>query len=151
MSEVVVSGVRRLSTISEKDVDPGDELQSSGESEWRGSVASLCSCGKPSVDSSTLASFESYQPDAADDCATLLLACLYCRFCDIMTLLPDACERGFNRCFPSYKYFNATNEQNKAKDCCSCNVDFDCGLMNSCHETSELLELAMEISEVCYR
>lgn len=65
MSEVVVSGVRRLSTISEKDVDPGDELQFSGESEWRGSLASLCSHGKPSVDSSTLASFESYQPDGA--------------------------------------------------------------------------------------
>lgn len=63
MSEVVVSGVRRLSTISEKDVD--SELQSSGESEGTGSVASLCSRGKPSVDSSTLNSFESYQPDAA--------------------------------------------------------------------------------------
>lgn len=86
-----------------------------------------------------------------DDCASLLLACLYCRFCDVMAMLPDTCERAFGRCFPSYKYYSTSDEPSKGKDWCSCNVDFDCGFMNSCQDASELLELAMEISEVCYR
>ncbi|XP_052451223.1 myoD family inhibitor domain-containing protein 2-like [Carassius gibelio] len=154
MSGAVVSGVRRLSTISEQDGDTEAEpvsLVSSGDSEWAGSSASLCSGGRPSVQSSTFTSSESCQPDAADDCASILLACLYCRFCDVMAMLPDACERAFGRCFPSYKYYNTSDEPAKGKDCCSCKVDFDCGFMNSCHEASELIELAMEISEVCYR
>ncbi|XP_016363079.1 myoD family inhibitor domain-containing protein-like [Sinocyclocheilus anshuiensis] len=154
MSEAVVSGVRRLSTISEQDGDAEAEpvsLVSSGDSEWAGSSASLCSRGKPSAQSSSFTSFESYQPDAADDCASILLACLYCRFCDVMAMLPDTCERAFGRCFPSYKYYNTSDEPSKGKDCCSCNVDFDCGFMNSCQDASELIELAMEISEVCYR
>ncbi|XP_051517184.1 myoD family inhibitor domain-containing protein 2-like [Myxocyprinus asiaticus] len=154
MSKVVVSEVRRLSTISEKDVDPGAESVSSvsaGNIERAGSNASLCSHEKPSVESSTFTSFESHQPDTADDCATILLACLYCRFYEVIAMLPDTCERVLIHCFPSYKYFSATSEQSKGKDFCSCNMDFDCGLMSSCQETSELLELAMEISEVCYR
>ncbi len=75
MSEAVVSGVRRLSTISEQDVDADAEpvsLVSSGDSEWAGSSASLCSRGKPSVQSSTFTSFESYQPDAAGTSSALL-------------------------------------------------------------------------------
>ncbi|KAK2885906.1 hypothetical protein Q8A67_016743 [Cirrhinus molitorella] len=154
MSEAVVSGVRRLSTISEQDMDAEAEPvspRSPEDSEWAGSSASLCSHGKPSGQSSTFSSFESYQPDAADDCASILLACLYCRFCDIMAMLPDTCERAFGRCFPSYKYYSTSDEPAKGKDWCSCNVDFDCGFMNSCQEASELIELAMEISEVCYR
>ncbi len=86
-----------------------------------------------------------------DDCASILLACLYCRFCDVMAMLPDACEQAFVRCFPSYTYHNTSDEPSKGKDWCGCNVDFDCGFMNSCQEASELIELAMEISEVCYR
>ncbi|XP_055045380.1 myoD family inhibitor domain-containing protein 2 [Misgurnus anguillicaudatus] len=149
MSGVVVSGVRKLSTISEIDVDPAAE--SSGEIKWTESMTSFCSCGNPTEDSSTCTSFESSQPDAAEDCATVLLACLYCHFFEFIALLPDACERGFHRCFPSYKYYITSNEQNKSKDCCSWNLDCDCSVMDSCHETTELLELAMEISEVCYR
>ncbi|XP_048035507.1 myoD family inhibitor domain-containing protein 2-like [Megalobrama amblycephala] len=156
MSEqgVVVSGFRRLSTISEIDVDHEEEpvsIVSSGDSEWVGSSASLCSRGKPSGESSTFTSFESYQPNTSDDCASILLACLYCRFCDIITMLPDACERAFIRCFPSYKYYSTSDEQSKGKDWCSCNMEFNCNCMDSCQETSELIELAMEISEVCYR
>ncbi|CAM4682688.1 hypothetical protein PO909_013589 [Leuciscus waleckii] len=154
MSEAVVSGVRRLSTISETDVDREEEpvsMVSSGDGEWVGSSSSLCSRGKPSAESSNFTSFESYQPDTADDCATVLLACLYCRFCDIFTMMPDVCERAFIRCFPSCKYFSTSDEQSKGKDWCGCNIEFDCNFMNSCQEASELIELAMEISEVCYR
>lgn len=79
MSEAVVSGVRRLSTISEQDGDAGAEpvsLVSSGDSEWAGSSASLCSRGKPS----TFTSSESYQPDAAGT-VWRLMVCPACRSC----------------------------------------------------------------------
>lgn len=78
MSEAVVSGVRRLSTISETDVDREVEpvsMVSSGDSEWVGSSASLCSRGKPSAESSNFTSFESYQPDTAGTASMLL--CLH--------------------------------------------------------------------------
>lgn len=83
MSErgVVVCGVRRLSTISETDVDHEEEpvsIVSSGDSEWVGSSASLCSRGKPSAESSTFTSFESYQPDTAGTAAMLLFKCFVC-------------------------------------------------------------------------
>ncbi|KAL7864479.1 hypothetical protein AOLI_G00158990 [Acnodon oligacanthus] len=152
MSQAVVSGVRRLSTISEKDLDlePRSPMSMDG-SEWAGSSTSLCSREKPSVDSSTFTSFDSHVPDAGEDCASILLACLYCRFSDMMTILPEACERALGRCCPSYKHYKASSEQNQGKDCCTCKVELDCGLLNACQETSEFLELAMEISEVCYR
>ncbi|XP_030623675.1 myoD family inhibitor domain-containing protein 2-like [Chanos chanos] len=152
MSEVVVSGVRRLSTISEhdpNDVDSRSEV-SLGGSEWAGSRTSLCSKEK-TLSSSGFTSFESHQPDAGEDCATILLACLFCRFYDIVVTLPGACGRAVTRCFPSCKYFDASSDQNQGKDYCDCSVNLDCNLLNVCQETSEFLELAMEISEVCYR
>ncbi|KAI4882759.1 hypothetical protein NFI96_017076 [Prochilodus magdalenae] len=152
MSQPVVSGVRRLSTISEKDpdVEPRSPV-SMGGSEWAGSSASLCSREKPSLDSSAFTSFDSHQPDSGEDCASILLACLYCRFSEMMTILPEACERAASRCCPTYKHYKASSEQTQGKDCCSCKLELDCGLLDACQETSEFLELAMEISEVCYR
>lgn len=89
---------------------------------------------------------------STDDCAALLLACLHCRFHEFMVLLPDTCERAVSRCFPSYRYvrWSAESEQSE-KDCCSYKLDMDCNCCGSCRETGEFMELAMEISEVCYR
>lgn len=90
---VVVSEVRRLSTISEKEVDNEEEpvsTVSSEDSEWVGSSASLCSRGKPSAESSTFTSFESYQPDTAGIVSVFLFqwvffmyvcVCPVCRSC----------------------------------------------------------------------
>lgn len=87
-----------------------------------------------------------------DDCAALLLACLYCRFHELMVLLPDTCERAVSRCFPSYRYIKASTErEQQGKDCCNYKVELDCNCCGSCHDAGELIELAMEISEVCYR
>ncbi|KAM9351011.1 myoD family inhibitor domain-containing protein 2 [Symphorus nematophorus] len=155
MGSKSVSGVRRLSTISEQDPDKLDTDSSShdprGGSEWGGSSFSMCS-DKFKNSSSHFSSDDSYQPDTGDDCAALLLACLHCRFHELMVLLPDTCERAVSRCFPSYKYIKASTErEQQGKDCCNYKLELDCNCCGSCQDTGELIELAMEISEVCYR
>lgn len=87
----------------------------------------------------------------SDDCASLLLACLYCRFSELLRLVPETCGRCLVRCCPSCRYYDAAKEPMQNSDYCNCNMSCDCGLLDSCQETSELIELAMEISEVCYR
>lgn len=151
----LVSGVRRLSTISEQEPEKLDTDSSShdprGGSEWGGSSFSVCS-DKCKNSSSHYSSDESHQPDSGDDCAALLLACLHCRFHELMVLLPDTCERAVSRCFPSYKYIKASNEREpQGKDCCNYKLELDCNCCGSCQDAGELIELAMEISEVCYR
>ncbi|KAM4610605.1 uncharacterized protein ACJ7VT_013804 [Polymixia lowei] len=154
MGKSVVSSVRRLSTISEQDPDRLDTDVSSqdplGGSEWGGSSFSLCS-DKYKNSSSHFSSDDSSQPDSGDDCAAILLACLHCRFLDLAVLLPDACERAMSRCFPSYKYVKASSEKDqKGGGCCCRDLELDCGLCKDCKDTAELLELAMEMSEICY-
>ncbi|KAG7221575.1 hypothetical protein INR49_017106 [Caranx melampygus] len=149
------SGIRRLSTISEQEVDkPDTELSSReprGGSEWGGSSFSVCS-DKFKNSSSNFSSDDSYLPGTGDDCAALLLACLYCRFHEMIVLLPNTCERAVRRCFPSYQYITASNErEQQGKDCCNYKLELDCNFCGSCQDTSELLELAMEMSEMCYR
>ncbi|XP_029137290.1 myoD family inhibitor domain-containing protein 2-like isoform X2 [Labrus bergylta] len=152
-----VSGVRRLSTISEQELEKLPDTDPSshdplGGSEWGGSSFSTCS-DKFKNSSSPFSSDDSYLPDSADDCAALLLACLHCRFHElIMVLLPDTCERAVSRCFPSYKYIKASSERDQqGSDCCSCKMELDCNFCGCCQDAGELIELAMEISEVCYR
>uniref|UniRef100_UPI0037E7205F myoD family inhibitor domain-containing protein 2-like n=1 Tax=Semicossyphus pulcher TaxID=241346 RepID=UPI0037E7205F len=151
-----VSVPRRLSTISEREPDKLDTDPSShdplGGSELGGSSFSTCS-DKFRNSSSHFSSDDSYQPDTADDCAALLLACLHCRFHELITvLLPDTCERAVSRCFPSYKYIKASSERDQQEsDCCTCKLEVDCNFCGCCQDAGELIELAMEISEVCYR
>lgn len=68
-----------------------------------------------------------------------------------MVLLPDTCERAVSRCFPSYKYIRASSErEQQGKECCNYKLELDCNCCGSCQDAGELIELAMEISEVCY-
>uniref|UniRef100_A0A8D3CYF7 MyoD family inhibitor domain containing 2 n=1 Tax=Scophthalmus maximus TaxID=52904 RepID=A0A8D3CYF7_SCOMX len=88
--------------------------------------------------------------ETLEDCAELLLACLYCRFHEVMLLLPETCERALSRCFPSYRHMAAASDGDEsAADCCGRTLD--CRLSDSCQDAGDLVELAMEISEVCYR
>lgn len=87
----------------------------------------------------------------SDECATLILACLFCQFWDFLIMLPDTCEHWLiDTCCPSNRYYQTSDEDHSNNDC-NCDCDIDCSLFESCHETGECLELAMEISEVCYR
>nr|XP_015202693.1 PREDICTED: myoD family inhibitor domain-containing protein-like isoform X2 [Lepisosteus oculatus] len=122
-----------------------------GRSEWGRSSYSLCSVDRYSgrfspreVNSPT------HQPNSGNDCATLILTCLFCKFSDFLLMLPDMCENTASLCCPSFKYQHASTDQTASSDCI-CNCEFDCSLFDACHETTECLELAMEISEICYR
>ncbi|XP_075429764.1 myoD family inhibitor domain-containing protein 2 [Ascaphus truei] len=91
----------------------------------------------------------SHQTDNEGECASLILACLFCHFCDFLVMLPNACESMLtNMCCPSHRYHH-TSDEDLGNDC-NCNCDFDCGLFDVCQESSECLELALEISEICY-
>ncbi|XP_034446081.1 myoD family inhibitor domain-containing protein 2-like [Hippoglossus hippoglossus] len=146
---------RRPSTTSERELDKPEAEPCShdalGGSELGGSSCSMCS-DKFKSSSSHLSSDDSYQPGTGDDCAALLLSCLYCRFHELMALLPDTCERAVSRCFPSYKYIMAASEwDEQGQGCCGHKLELDCNFFDSCKDAGDLVELAMEISEVCYR
>ncbi|XP_035501349.2 myoD family inhibitor domain-containing protein 2 [Scophthalmus maximus] len=156
------TGLRRpssdhLDPESSSHGDPGGIIGGGGgggggeeeEEEWAGSSCSVCSDRFWSR-SSRFSSDDSYQLDSGEDCAELLLACLYCRFHEVMLLLPETCERALSRCFPSYRHMAAASDGDEsAADCCGRTLD--CRLSDSCQDAGDLVELAMEISEVCYR
>lgn len=78
----------------------------------------------------------------------MVLSCLFCRFSDLILLLPACCESSTHTCCPSYTQVETTAESSPGSDD-SC-VDLDCGLFSSCQDASDCLELAMEVSEICY-
>ncbi|XP_029453373.1 myoD family inhibitor domain-containing protein 2 [Rhinatrema bivittatum] len=84
------------------------------------------------------------QTHSGDECASLILACLFCKFCDFLLMLPAACEHIFAKtCCPSHGYHPPINEELINSNCCDCSCDMDCSVF-------ECLELALEISEICY-
>ncbi|XP_067102169.1 myoD family inhibitor domain-containing protein 2 [Osmerus mordax] len=89
----------------------------------------------------------SHQIDMGIDCAGIILNCLFCRFYDLFLMLPASCERATYSCCPTYQQFSITVDNTPSDDW---NCDFDCGICDACHDTGECLELAMEMSEICY-
>uniref|UniRef100_A0A3B3XBU1 MyoD family inhibitor domain containing 2 n=1 Tax=Poecilia mexicana TaxID=48701 RepID=A0A3B3XBU1_9TELE len=83
------------------------------------------------------------------DCADIVLNCLFCRFHDMTPILPDCCQGLTSHCWPSYRHVDHTGESLHSDDDDSC-VELDCGLFGNCHDASDCLELAMEVSEICY-
>ncbi|XP_030275043.1 myoD family inhibitor domain-containing protein 2 [Sparus aurata] len=99
-----------------------------------------------SASSSTTDSLSSQQSNVGVDCAGIVLKCLFCRFYDLFLMLPESCERVAKRCCPDYKQVMESTPSSNEDSC----QDWDCGLLSSCQDTSECLELAMELSEICY-
>ncbi|CAL8339875.1 unnamed protein product [Lota lota] len=99
--------------------------------------------------SSNLDSLSSQQTEVGVDCAGVVLDCLFCRFYDLLVMLPTSCERAVHRCCPAYKQVTSRANRGPA-DGQSSFLDCDCGLLDCCQDTSECLELAMEVSEMCY-
>uniref|UniRef100_A0A3B5QW45 MyoD family inhibitor domain containing 2 n=1 Tax=Xiphophorus maculatus TaxID=8083 RepID=A0A3B5QW45_XIPMA len=83
------------------------------------------------------------------DCADIVLNCLFCRFHDMVSILPECCQGLTNHCWGSYRHVDHTRESLHNDDDDSC-VELDCGLFGNCHDASDCLELAMEVSEICY-
>ncbi|XP_028303970.1 myoD family inhibitor domain-containing protein 2 [Gouania willdenowi] len=82
------------------------------------------------------------------DCAGMVLNCLFCQFCDLFHMLPDSCARLVNHCCPNYKHIITTIESTPSNEDDVC--DLDCGLFSCCHDAGDCLELAMEVSQLCY-
>nr|XP_054591727.1 myoD family inhibitor domain-containing protein 2 [Nothobranchius furzeri] len=91
----------------------------------------------------------SQQSNMGVDCADIVLNCLFCQLYDIIHVLPKPCERLTNHCWPNYKHVAPTTESTHNDDDDSY-VDLDCGFCGICHDASDCLELAMEVSEICY-
>jgi hypothetical protein len=78
-----------------------------------------------------------------------VLDCLFCRFYDLLVMLPTSCERAVHHCCPTYKQVASRANQGPA-DGQSSFLDCDCCLLDCCQDASECLELAMEMSEMCF-
>lgn len=103
-----------------------------------------------SADSDSTDSLTSQQSSTGIDCAGIVLKCLFCQFYDMIPLLPASCEKAANHCCPNYQQV-VTTPQSPASSDEDSYVDWDCGLFASCKDASDCLELAMEVSELCYR
>ncbi|XP_012865905.1 PREDICTED: myoD family inhibitor domain-containing protein-like [Dipodomys ordii] len=141
-----------INSVSEFNITDGPAKESPTEKNLSESSTSLSSLEECQTRFSYLQTDTSaHQRDTNEVCASLILTCLFCQFWDCLLMLPDACETVCtNLCCPSHWYYHASDENHPRSDC-TCNCDMDCSLFESCHETSECLELAMEISEICYR
>ncbi|CAO2606014.1 MyoD family inhibitor domain-containing protein 2, partial [Lemmus lemmus] len=141
-----------INSVSEFNITDGPVQESPSEKNLSGSSTSLssleeCQTKFPYLQTNTSV----HQRDADEECASLILTCLFCQFLDCLLMLPDTCETVcINLCCPSHRYYSASDE-NLPRNDCNLTCDMDCSLFESCHETSECLELAMEISEICYR
>ncbi|MCJ8729318.1 hypothetical protein PDJAM_G00104780 [Pangasius djambal] len=136
--------LQRLSPIPE--LDPGE---AKADAACTGSPYALSSVDRCSAVSSSTNSLSDTQ-DAEDACAGIILNCLFCQFYDLCLMLPDTCNRAANQICPACSYLFAPLEPVQSSDW-NCHCDTDCGLFDACQETSDCLELAMEISEICYR
>ncbi|XP_039544932.1 myoD family inhibitor domain-containing protein 2 isoform X1 [Pimephales promelas] len=142
-AEVSSKATGRLSPIPE--LDPWEREADTDSTEF---TYSLCSVDRYSTAGSSSSSLSDSQ-ERGELCAGIVLNCLFCRFYDLFLMLPETCERAAISICPTYMLFSPPAEPAHTNWNCSC--DFDCGLRDICHETGECLELAMEISEVCYR
>ncbi|XP_044933395.1 myoD family inhibitor domain-containing protein 2 [Mustela putorius furo] len=141
-----------INSVSEFNITDGPAKETPSEKKLSESSTSLSSLEECQTKFSYLQTDTSvHQRDTDEECASLILTCLFCQFWDCLLMLPDTCETVCtNLCCPSHRYHHTSDESHSRNDC-SCNCDVDCSLFESCHETSECLELAMEISEICYR
>ncbi|XP_060108857.1 myoD family inhibitor domain-containing protein 2-like isoform X2 [Heteronotia binoei] len=111
------------------------------------STASVCSKSSQKSCKSTASQIQEVAGD--DLCATLLLACLFCRFSDLLALLPG--------CFCSCPPLQGCNSMllglcsdPRCCCCCCCCYGSDGAVLECCYQTGDCLELALEISEMCY-
>ncbi|XP_074862279.1 myoD family inhibitor domain-containing protein 2 isoform X2 [Carettochelys insculpta] len=141
-----------MSSVSEFSITDAPKDSKSEKKLSDASTASLSSLEKCRTQFTYIENDASvHQRESDDECASLILACLFCQFWDFLIMLPKACENWLtNVCCPSNRYHHTSSENHSNNDC-NCDCDIDCSIFESCHETSECLELALEISEVCYR
>ncbi|XP_078392219.1 uncharacterized protein LOC144675034 [Cetorhinus maximus] len=91
-------------------------------------------------------------PVGEDACANLLLSCLFCEFSDCCQLLPSllldtAC--GLLCCPCQAARLPGAGERARLREChCAC--DTETSIFEACQQAGDCMELALEISELCY-
>lgn len=140
-----------INSVSEFNITDGPAKETPNEKKLSESSTSLPSLEECQTKFSYLQTDTSvHQRDTDEECASLILTCLFCQFWDCLLMLPDTCETMcVSLCCPYHRYHHTSDESRSCSDC-GCHCDADCSLCEPCHETNECLELAMEISEICY-
>uniref|UniRef100_A0A8C1YGU7 Si:dkey-245f22.3 n=1 Tax=Cyprinus carpio TaxID=7962 RepID=A0A8C1YGU7_CYPCA len=103
-----------------------------------------------------------------DLCASFLLACLFCKFWDCMLAVGDGCQFCVASICSSFCSNACCCDPSNLEDfidfctCCSCTEfmeacgcrcgenAFDCSICDLCLETTECLELGMELSQLLF-
>ncbi|CAL8379455.1 unnamed protein product [Boreogadus saida] len=103
------------------------------------SSSSTYSSSSPfSSTSSNLDSLSSQQTEVGVDCAGVVLDCLFCRFYDLLVMLPTSCERAVHHCCPTYKQVASRANQGPADGQSSF---LDCGLLDCCQDANYTVRL----------
>ncbi|XP_026576502.1 myoD family inhibitor domain-containing protein 2 [Pseudonaja textilis] len=146
MKSIVLSSVSEFSITDVPSIDTRSDRKLSDST-----TSSLSSLQKCETQFSYLEdAASSHERDNNDECATLILACLFCQFWEFLFMLPDVCENWLiDTCCPSYRYHQTSSDTSNNGDC-SCSCDIDCSILESCQESGECLELALEVSQVCF-
>ncbi|XP_073771943.1 uncharacterized protein isoform X1 [Danio rerio] len=118
--------------------------------------------------SSTIRSGMSLRAPVEDLCASVLLACLFCRFWDCVLALGDGCQFCVASLCSSFCSSMCCCDPSSLEElidlcpCCSCaeyveacgcscgENTFDCSICDLCLQTSECLELGMELSQLLF-
>lgn len=117
---------------------------------------------------STLKSRLSLKTPAEDLCASFLLACLFCKFWDCVLAVGDGCQYCVASICTSFCSHACCCDPSSLEDligfcpCCSCaeyvqacgcscgENAFDCSICDLCSQTTECLELGMELSQLLF-
>ncbi|XP_043108794.1 myoD family inhibitor domain-containing protein [Puntigrus tetrazona] len=123
---------------------------------------------KISQSSASTLSRLSLKAPAEDLCASFLLACLYCKFWDCVLAVGDGCQYCVASICSSFCSNACCCDPSSLEDfidfcpCCSCTEymeacgcscgenAFDCSICDLCLQTTECLELGMELSQLLF-
>ncbi|XP_073681903.1 uncharacterized protein [Garra rufa] len=110
----------------------------------------------------------SLKPPVEDLCASFLLACLFCKFWDCVLAVGDGCQYCVASICSSFCSKACCCDPASLEDlmdfcpCCSCSEymaacgcscgenTFDCSICDLCLQTTECLELGMELSQLLF-
>ncbi|XP_048029229.1 myoD family inhibitor domain-containing protein 2 [Megalobrama amblycephala] len=117
---------------------------------------------------SSTSTLKSLKAPAEDLCASFLLACLFCKFWDCLLAVGDGCQYCVTSICTSFCSHVCCCDPSSLEDfidfcpCCSCaecveacgcscaENAFDCSICDLCLQTTECLELGMELSQLLF-
>ncbi|XP_078059323.1 myoD family inhibitor domain-containing protein 2 isoform X2 [Mustelus asterias] len=105
-------------------LSPSKEMPT--EDSWMNSTPSLCSTeNKKSKFGYQSASSQIHNKNTEDECASLILNCLFCQFYDFLIMLPHTCANQWNRTC-GYRCHKYNSDVSHNHHDCNCSCEFDC-------------------------